>query len=90
MSSQKSRQEIITSLEDMFVKLLTTFKEKNQGVLPATIVVFRDGISEGQYEQVINVELAAIKGSIELMGCLPDSIKGDFIIITNIIIVYTY
>jgi len=72
---QKSRKEMVTSLEDMFVKLLKAFKIRNNGNLPATIVVFRDGVGESQYNQVIKLELPAIKGAIELMGQLSDSIK---------------
>lgn len=71
---------MVTSLEDMFVKLLTTFKSKNNGSLPVTIVVYRDGVSEGQYDQVVNIELAAIKGAIQLMGSTADSIKVTVVI----------
>ena len=71
---------MVTSLEDMFVKLLQAFKDRNGGKLPVTIVVYRDGVSEGQYDQVVNIELAAIKGSIELMGNPADSIKVCIVI----------
>jgi len=75
LSIQKSRKEMVTALEDNFVKLLKAFKIRNNGNLPATIVVFRDGVGESQYDQVIKLELPAIKGAVELMGQLSDSIK---------------
>lgn len=82
ISVQTARQEMVGGLEDAMVSLLTTFKDKNRA-LPSSIIVFRDGVSDGQYDQVTDVELKAIKGGIELMGCHADSIKVSIVVCTK-------
>jgi len=39
--------------------------------MPSRIIVFRDGVADGQFDQVLTKEMPAIKGALELMGC-PD------------------
>ncbi|GFZ47745.1 hypothetical protein JCM24511_05492 [Saitozyma sp. JCM 24511] len=56
---QNARVEIIPDFEGTMVTHMSTFK-KNTGSAPEKILVFRDGVSEGQYAQVVNEELAAI------------------------------
>lgn len=46
------RREIIPDFEGMMVTHMSTFK-KNTGSAPDKILVFRDGVSEGQYAQVV-------------------------------------
>jgi eukaryotic translation initiation factor 2C len=43
-------------------KALEAFKQKNNDMLPARILVFRDGVSEGEFLTVRNVECAAMQG----------------------------
>jgi eukaryotic translation initiation factor 2C len=45
---QEGRKETITDLVDMLKTHLTLFR-KNTGNWPAKIIMFRDGVSEGQY-----------------------------------------
>jgi len=40
--------------------LLVTFRTKN-GKFPERILFYRDGVSEGQYAQVMATEVAAVK-----------------------------
>lgn len=53
---QEGRKEMMSHLEDMVMERLdmwmTTHKQ-----LPKRIVVYRDGVSEGQYQQVLGLEL---------------------------------
>jgi len=44
----------------MVVLSLKNWKEKNQNVLPDRILVYRDGVSEGQYASEIDLELSQI------------------------------
>lgn len=60
---QGSRQEMIEDL-DVMMKELLEFFQKNNGVLPWTIVYYRDGVSEGQFTQVSATNL----GTRELSG----------------------
>lgn len=56
---QKSRQEGIAELADMIIERLQAFRRRSK-VLPKRMVVFRDGVSEGQYDKVVNEELPQI------------------------------
>ncbi|KAI9451806.1 Piwi-domain-containing protein [Lactarius psammicola] len=56
---QKSKQEGIAELADMMIERLQAFRRRSK-VLPKRIVVFRDGVSEGQYDKVVNEELPQI------------------------------
>lgn len=49
---QSSRQENIEGLEDMCLDLLKMFEVKNKRK-PQRIIVFRDGVSEGQFQIVL-------------------------------------
>ncbi|KAF8128683.1 Piwi domain-containing protein [Boletus edulis] len=49
---QESKKEMITNLKKMMVDRLTFFQKKNNGKLPERILVYRDGVSEGQFNIV--------------------------------------
>ncbi|KAF9224760.1 Piwi-domain-containing protein [Gyrodon lividus] len=49
---QETRKEMITNLKNMMVDRLKLFQSKNNGKLPQRILVYRDGVSEGQFDIV--------------------------------------
>nr|POE47165.1 protein argonaute mel1 [Quercus suber] len=55
---QKGKQEIVTGLEEMVVERMAIWNKKNQRY-PDNIVLYRDGVSEGQYATVLNEEVPA-------------------------------
>ncbi|CAG2108006.1 unnamed protein product [Medioppia subpectinata] len=55
----KSREEMITQLDSMFVELLKNYQKHNK-CLPERVVFFRDGVSEGQFQHVIDHEYPLI------------------------------
>jgi len=57
---QKGRVEIIQDLSDMVIERLEDFYKKNKKK-PERILFCRDGVSEGQFKQVVDKELEAIK-----------------------------
>jgi eukaryotic translation initiation factor 2C len=57
---QQGRQEIIQELTGMVQSHLEIFQKKNDGELPDRILVFRDGISEGQYAAALQHEHSSI------------------------------
>ncbi|KAJ9070224.1 hypothetical protein DSO57_1010708 [Entomophthora muscae] len=57
---QESRVEMIGELKEMVKQLLKSFF-KNTRVKPAQIIYFRDGVSEGQFQEVLLSEMTAIK-----------------------------
>jgi len=46
--------EVIQDTENMIKKLLMSFYERNRGHKPQKIVYYRDGVSEGQFQDVLN------------------------------------
>lgn len=57
---QKGREALILDLQGMVVELLKMFF-RGTGAKPARILYFRDGVSEGQFQQVLCKEMLAIK-----------------------------
>lgn len=72
LSLRNSRTDFAATLEDATTKLCRAFQQRNGGVIPRNIVVYRDGISENQYESVIDKEVAAIKDGLRLVGAMED------------------
>ncbi|KAJ3715716.1 argonaute-like protein [Lentinula raphanica] len=63
MELQESKKEMVTNLATMMVERLKVFSARNAGTLPARVLVYRDGVSEGQYNTVINEEMPAIQAA---------------------------
>jgi eukaryotic translation initiation factor 2C len=61
MRTQKGRQEMVEHLEEMIIERLKLWQKRNQGKLPTKIIVYRDGVSEGQYKIVLESELPAFE-----------------------------
>ncbi|GAA5861267.1 hypothetical protein JCM1840_003135 [Sporobolomyces johnsonii] len=57
---QASRQEVIEELDEMVFEMLGLFKTKVK-VKPERLIFFRDGVSEGQFPQVLAHEVTAIR-----------------------------
>lgn len=57
---QKHRQEIIANLKEMTKELLIDFRRETRAK-PSCILFYRDGVSEGQFDEVRINEIAAIQ-----------------------------
>ncbi|KAL8788284.1 MAG: hypothetical protein Q9195_007381 [Heterodermia aff. obscurata] len=55
------KQEIVSDIEEMLETRLDLWSSKNNKTLPGNILVYRDGVSEGQYKAVIEQEIGAIQ-----------------------------
>ena len=55
----RPRKEIV-DLENITIEFLDNFKNKNK-ILPDYILVYRDGVSEGQFNEVIEYEINMMK-----------------------------
>ena len=53
--------EQILDMENVFKKLLERFYDINHSRKPERIIFYRDGVSEGQFEMVLNKEITAIQ-----------------------------
>ncbi|EAW15209.1 putative RNA interference and gene silencing protein (Qde2) [Aspergillus clavatus NRRL 1] len=58
---QTSRQEMVSDLDAMLKARLQRWARTNKNALPENIIVYRDGVSEGQYDLVIEKELPLLK-----------------------------
>lgn len=64
---QTSKQEMVTErLADVFKTRLDTWRDHNKGQLPDSIIIYRDGVSEGQFSQVLDQELPSIREACRL------------------------
>lgn len=80
MSAQASRKEMVSALEEAVTCLLEVFKKRNNGRLPETLVIYRDGVSEGQFDEVLLRELPQIHGALELVGVPAGGIKVSIVV----------
>ncbi|OBZ66780.1 Protein argonaute MEL1 [Grifola frondosa] len=58
---QESKKEMVTDLASMIGERIAAFKARNNNELPARILVYRDGVSEGQFPIVVAEEMPEIK-----------------------------
>ena len=61
---QPARQEMVADLGAMLTSRLLLWRERNK-TLPENILVYRDGISEGQYNITLDQELPALRAACE-------------------------
>ncbi|KAJ3789398.1 argonaute-like protein [Lentinula aff. detonsa] len=64
MELQESKKEMVTNLASMMVERLKVFSSRNGKRLPDRILVYRDGVSEGQFKTVVNEEMPAIQAAV--------------------------
>ncbi|XP_054163595.1 protein argonaute-3-like [Oppia nitens] len=76
----KSREEMIRNLDKMVVELLNNYKVHNNCRLPESIVFYRDGVSEGQFQHVIDNEYPLITKAFDEIG-LAYKPKLTFIVV---------
>ncbi|KAK3067198.1 hypothetical protein LTR53_016079 [Teratosphaeriaceae sp. CCFEE 6253] len=48
---------MVNGLEEMVTERLSLWRKRNNGGLPTKIILYRDGVSEGQYDQVLRDEV---------------------------------
>ncbi|KAK7695892.1 hypothetical protein QCA50_000531 [Cerrena zonata] len=74
---QTSRQEMIDDLKDMAMYMIRSFmsyrekEEKKPNKQPKRIIFYRDGVSEGQFKQVLEYELPQLKAACEALKVNP-------------------
>lgn len=81
--NQTGKKEVIDNLSDMFLEVYKRWVSAHNGQVNAkAIIMFRDGVSEGQYEEVMDVEVAALRKACTLYD---ESFKPNitYIIVTK-------
>ncbi|VDM48045.1 unnamed protein product [Toxocara canis] len=69
-SFQEPRKEQVTSsiLEQRLFWIMKLFHRNRNGMLPETVIITRDGVSEGQFKMVMEEEIEAIRAGIRNFG----------------------
>ncbi|KAG8936503.1 hypothetical protein FRC02_001469 [Tulasnella sp. 418] len=83
---QRSGQEIIENMKDMTKRIIETYKSYRLNVekkspaaaWPKKIIMFRDGVSEGQFPEVIEKEIPRLRDACAELGIDP---KITFIVV---------
>lgn len=80
--AQTGKQEMVTDLEEMMVERLALWLKNNQNRLPSKIVIYRDGVSEGQFKSVLEQELPCLEKAFDkLYGAKAKHPKVAIIIV---------
>lgn len=64
MRTQEGGKEIVSELEEMIIERLQVWQKQNRG-LPNKVIVYRDGVSEGQYSIILEAEYPAFKKAFD-------------------------
>jgi eukaryotic translation initiation factor 2C len=70
ISAQAPRVEMVAALTEAMFALIKTFREKNLNRLPEHIIVYRDGVGDGQFQEVLDKELPCIRQALAEHGDL--------------------
>ncbi|KAL5610456.1 hypothetical protein FOBRF1_006573 [Fusarium oxysporum] len=74
---QRARQENVDDLTEMLKSRLGLWKTKGKhAALPENILIYRDGVSEGQYDMVVSQELPQLRRACVQMYPAADTTKG--------------
>ncbi|KAN0062034.1 Protein argonaute [Thecaphora frezii] len=72
-------QEVLMHAESMFQGHLRRWKKRNSK-LPSSVIVFRDGVSEGQYQSVLDNEVFALKAALREVDPKASAVKVTYVI----------
>lgn len=74
---QAGRQEMVDDLGEMLKSRLALWRTKgNHTALPENLLIYRDGVSEGQYSIVLNQELPQLRRACEQVYPATDTKRG--------------
>ena len=74
---QESRREMVSEIDSMLKSRLHLWKTQGKhNVFPDNLLIYRDGVSEGQYATVIDTELPLLRKACAELYPPPDTKKG--------------
>ena len=76
----KKGEEMVHKIDEMMTELLNEYFKINSS-LPQNVIIFRDGVSEGQFSIVMNSEIPKIRHAIDQMN---DGIKLSVIVVQKL------
>lgn len=75
LSIQEGRKEMVTDLSEMMRSRLRLWRDRNKA-LPENILVYRDGVSEGQYQVLQDEEIPSLRKACDGMYTPDQKKKG--------------
>ncbi|OAD55711.1 Protein piwi, partial [Eufriesea mexicana] len=82
VSAHTTGEELSNEFSVNLVKALHTYKELNK-ILPSHIVIYRDGVGEGQVPYVYEHEVTQLKSKLNSIYGDPTAVKMAFVIVTK-------
>ena len=73
---QTSKKEMVEGLEGMLKSRLRLWAKYNKGNYPENLLIYRDGVSEGQYDIVLDQELPLLRKACKETYPASDTKKG--------------
>lgn len=73
---QEGKKEMITDLETLFESRLRLWQKYNKNALPENLLIYRDGVSEGQYQTVLDEELPRVRNACAKIYPAPMTSSG--------------
>lgn len=73
---QTAGQEMVAGLDGMLKSRLRLWAKSNKGTYPENILIYRDGVSEGQYDIVLDQELPLLRKACKEVYPAGDTKKG--------------
>lgn len=77
---QDPTKEMIVDLENILVTHLQFYQGKNKR-LPTKILYYRDGVSDGQFKEVLSIEMRAINAAMHRVYGTKEKAKVTFIVV---------
>jgi len=67
LRNQKKTKELVLDIGSMVEECLKMFKKLNKDTLPTHIIFYRDGVGEGMYSDVLDIEYAAMEETFKIL-----------------------
>ncbi|XP_057321204.1 piwi-like protein Siwi isoform X2 [Microplitis mediator] len=83
VSAHRSNEELTNEFSLNMVKALRKYAELNSGQLPARIVIYRDGVGDGQIPYVLDHEVNHLQEALAKLYGRTELVKMSFIIVTK-------
>ena len=76
----ESGVEPVGTLENALHHLLKAFAVRNQGQYPRRVIVYRDGVADNQFSELLDKEISAFKNAVMLCGLVEESLKMSIVV----------
>ncbi len=80
IATTSASDEPVNGLEEAIGAVLDTFCKRNGGHMPRRILVYRDGVADNQFHDVLETELCAYKEALNCRGYSEDAVQIAMII----------